>query len=123
MKAGRYPHLRIFIHDNARAGAYELCFVGKDHDGRQWLLTPEGWKELTPEEGYKEFDDVLAPVRIDTRDIGPLQDLAEQLWRLGIRPTQAVGSEGQVAAMKAHLSDLQRIVFDSALLKNKGVAL
>ena len=40
------------------------------------------------------------------------QQLMEQLWTLGIRPTDQ-GSPGQIEAMKRHLEDMRTIAFDA----------
>lgn len=39
------------------------------------------------------------------------QDLMDELWRVGLRPTQGKQSEGQVDAILAHLQDMRAIVF------------
>ena len=40
------------------------------------------------------------------------QALMDDLWAAGIRPTEAAGSAGAMAAVQEHLKDLRRIVFD-----------
>ena len=37
------------------------------------------------------------------------QQLMDELWRTGIRPSNGVGNEGQLAATQAHLKDMQLI--------------
>jgi len=39
------------------------------------------------------------------------QVLMDMLYGIGVRPTEGNGSVGQVAALKAHLDDMRRIVF------------
>lgn len=39
------------------------------------------------------------------------QSLMDQLWNLGIRPTEGHGSTGQLAATQAHLEDMRALVF------------
>jgi len=39
------------------------------------------------------------------------QELMDELWTCGIRPTQGQGSAGQLSATERHLKDMQRIVF------------
>ena len=39
------------------------------------------------------------------------QELMDQLWSCGIRPTEGSGSAGSLAATERHLMDMQRIVF------------
>jgi hypothetical protein len=39
------------------------------------------------------------------------QQLLDELWRCGIRPSQEQGSVGQSAAMQKHLDDMRTIAF------------
>lgn len=39
------------------------------------------------------------------------QQLIDELYHVGIRPTQAAGSAGQLDAVKYHLEDMRAIVF------------
>lgn len=47
------------------------------------------------------------------------QQLMDQLWSCGLRPTEGSGSAGSLAATERHLKDMQRLTF--ALLKDQGV--
>jgi hypothetical protein len=38
------------------------------------------------------------------------QQLMDQLWRCGVRPTEGKGSAGQLAAVQAHLADMRELV-------------
>lgn len=39
------------------------------------------------------------------------QQLMDELWRCGLRPTEGTGSAGALAATERHLQDLQKLVF------------
>ena len=39
------------------------------------------------------------------------QRLMDELWQAGCRPSQSVGSSGQVEAIKYHLEDMRKLVF------------
>lgn len=39
------------------------------------------------------------------------QNLMDELWRVGLRPSEGSGSAGSLAATERHLKDMQRIVF------------
>jgi hypothetical protein len=39
------------------------------------------------------------------------QQLMDQLWRCGCRPTEAAGSAGSLAATQKHLEDMRTLVF------------
>lgn len=49
------------------------------------------------------------------------QQLMDELWRVGFRPSEGSGSAGSLAATERHLKDMQQIAM--GLLKNKGVEL
>lgn len=40
------------------------------------------------------------------------QQLIDQLWACGLRPIEAAGSAGSLAATQAHLQDMRRLVFE-----------
>lgn len=40
-----------------------------------------------------------------------LQRLADSLWEAGVRPMQAEGSVGQLAAVQGHLADMRHLAF------------
>lgn len=44
-------------------------------------------------------------------DMSAAQKLMDELWNLGIRPTEGHGSTGQLAATQAHLQDMRTIAF------------
>lgn len=61
---------------------------------------------------FAPLDDVgvqPAPVIRATR--AELQALANALWDVGVRPYQAEGSAGQLAATNRHLADMRTIAF------------
>jgi len=39
--------------------------------------------------------------------------LMDSLWRCGVRPSNGEGSVGQIGAVKDHLADMQKIVFNT----------
>lgn len=45
------------------------------------------------------------------------QQLLDELWRCGIRPSQEQGSTGQSAAMQKHLDDMRTIAFHTLKVK------
>lgn len=40
------------------------------------------------------------------------QQLMDELWRCGLRPTEGSGSAGSLAATERHLEDMRRLVFE-----------
>lgn len=47
------------------------------------------------------------------------QMLVDQLWLVGVRPSEGAGSAGAMAATERHLKDMQRIAFGA--LREKGL--
>lgn len=43
---------------------------------------------------------------------GANQNLMDELWRAGLRPTEGSGSAGSLAATEKHLADMRAIVFN-----------
>jgi hypothetical protein len=41
------------------------------------------------------------------------QTLMNDLWRCGLRPSEEVGSVGELRAVKYHLEDMRRLVFET----------
>ena len=47
------------------------------------------------------------------------QALVDELWILGVRPSEGTGSAGSLAATERHLADMRRVAFAS--LRAKGI--
>lgn len=43
--------------------------------------------------------------------LGAAQRLMDELWQAGVKPSQSIGSAGQVEAIKYHLEDMRKLVF------------
>jgi hypothetical protein len=63
-------------------------------------------RTLTPEESH-----AVVPPTISLRP-EEAQQFMDELWRIGIRPTEGAGSAGQMAATERHLEDMRRLVFE-----------
>ena len=57
-------------------------------------------------------NETVEPIPTATISIEAAQDLMDQLWYCGIRPVEANGSVGAMTAMKAHLEDMRKLVFE-----------
>ncbi len=51
---------------------------------------------------------------------GTAQMLMDQLWRCGLRPTEARSGAGTVEAMQRHLDDLREIAFHQLKMKPRA---
>jgi len=45
------------------------------------------------------------------------QNLMDELWRCGLRPTEGTGSAGAFAALQNHLKDMRALVFKEKIKK------
>jgi hypothetical protein len=75
------------------------------HGERIGLVQPVVYKMLEP--GEHTFDQEPT-FRLRKED---LQQWMDEMWRIGIRPTQGHGSTGQLAATERHLTDMRAIAF------------
>ncbi len=48
------------------------------------------------------------------------QQMMDELWTCGLRPTEGSGSAGCLAATERHLKDMQRLVFEGTLVTMAG---
>ena len=61
------------------------------------------WETVTSEVHFPE------PLfKLDHEEV---QSLMDALWDCGIRPSEGMGSAGQLAAVQNHLKDMQKIAF------------
>ena len=76
-------------------------------DGRRTLslAQPIILRELTEQEACFEQPDTF---RLHPDEA---QQFMDELWRVGIRPTEGAGSVGQLAATERHLEDMRTLVF------------
>lgn len=63
------------------------------------------FKVLSEEEAHLESGHAMVLKRDD------LQSLMDELWNVGIRPTEGTGSAGSLAATERHLADMRALVF------------
>jgi hypothetical protein len=62
--------------------------------------------------------DFLEPSLRLTRDAA--QQLIDNLWQCGLRPSEGTGSAGALAATQEHLKDMRRLVFDKPNAQGSG---
>lgn len=55
----------------------------------------------------------MATMPAMTLDMNAAQQLMDELWGAGIRPSEGSGAAGHIAAMKAHLEDMRRLAFQN----------
>ncbi len=52
------------------------------------------------------------PAPLVTLEIHAAQQLMDELWRCGLRPTEGTGSAGALAATQKHLEDMRTLVLE-----------
>lgn len=95
---------RFYAAPTYRNQAIELTIWSTDKDTENQLLGKS-----------VEFEEHIAPMVSEPTlicDKRAAQELMDQLWQCGIRPTDGVDNAGALAATKDHLKDMQKIVFD-----------
>ena len=95
--------LRAKVNNPIWADCIELWF---------WQKNPDGTRSVSngvAMEVHKEGMLVTSePIRMS--HIGA-QELIDQLWQAGLRPSEGSGSAGSLAATERHLDDMRALVF------------
>jgi hypothetical protein len=105
---GRRNFVRIF-HAPWHHRCLELMLVRQDYDANKYqhLESKDG-------ESYGWVESDLygsTPVNSFRFEREDGQQLMDDLWAAGIRPTEASGSTGALQAVKEHIKDLRSILF------------
>ena len=83
-------------------GKIDIAFLIYDQDGGRSVALPLQFKRID--------DNVVEAATVSMRP-DAAQQLMDELWRVGFRPTEGTGSAGSLAATQHHLKDMQRIAF------------
>lgn len=95
---------RAALHDSGFSQYVNLYFR-RVTDGRQYVAEPLSMS-------FAEAGSMVDPAcRLDQTSA---QELMDDLWRCGLRPSEGSGSAGQLSATERHLSDMRRLVFKEA---------
>lgn len=65
-------------------------------------------------------DDYVEPRPTVSLQPHAAQQLMDELWQCGLRPTEGTGSAGSLAATERHLADLQKLVFGHTVKPNQN---
>jgi len=84
---------------------FALYFYRWDENGNAQVMTFVP-KDLPNEQGVYRKPDSDENLAITSDDA---QQLMDELWRAGCRPTEGMGSVGQLEAVQAHIKELQKI--------------
>lgn len=83
--------------------SYEVRVGVETSDGKLAVMQPTEFKVID-ENTYERI-----PAMAISRD--DCQALMDELWRVGIRPSEGTGSAGSLAATERHLADMRALVF------------
>lgn len=112
---------KIKIHYNPYRQAAEVFILGHTNELHPRLTTIPPIESVAIEE--RDRGKEIAPAfRISDRNLNPvLQELFNDLWSMGFRPTGGRRTEPD-AAVQAHLDDMRKLVFDVAVPKLLGAS-
>lgn len=95
--------MKILTHKSPWSGSIEFLLVDESLNSRA-IAGPPTFKQLT--EPVAEHIEPTFRLRDEA-----CQDLMDQLWQVGFRPSEGSGSAGALAATQKHLEDMRRLVF------------
>lgn len=95
-------HVRAFRSHFAMNGVSVYPMLKRDGDGRYFV------KSLEWERGKETASVVDEPLCFHL-DTTAAQELMDDLWNCGIRPTEGAGSAGQSQAQQNHIKDLEKV--------------
>jgi hypothetical protein len=89
-------------------------------DGAQIYITGKnlanGKRVYVPSVDFVEVEDSGLSIRptlvLPFHISSAVQILMDDLWNIGIRPTEGTGSAGAMTATQNHLEDMRKVVFD-----------
>lgn len=98
---------KIFLQHDLFHGL-RLLFIREGPRGTDRVLEIGNWRDLAANEQPPRESVINVPGECG-------QQLIDQLWQMGYRPSVGISSAGQDEAQKAHIGDLRAILF--SLLK------
>ncbi len=84
---------------------FEMRVGVETGDGKWALMQPVEFKVQSEEDMAMETRAAMAMSKED------LQNLMDEIWAAGIRPSEGSGSAGSLAATERHLADMRALVF------------
>ena len=86
----------------------QIYIVGKNpNDGRRIYVPSVDFIE-----GKDDGTSILPTFTLPYRMNNAAQILMDDLWNIGVRPTEGVGSAGAMTATQGHLEDMRKVAFD-----------
>jgi hypothetical protein len=95
------PRMRVSVHKDWSFDSFRVR-VAQENDRGEFSVMQEATFAPLPRGHF-------APESFSLDDQGA-QEIMNELWRLGVRPTDATGSTGHLRAVENHNKDLKEIV-------------
>lgn len=98
-------NFQFWVQKNLYKNGLEVGITCQDNVGKdRWVASPLCMTQITPEmEGS-----IMYPAMVLTKEAA--QNLMDELWNSGVRPSNGAGSVGELAATQAHLKDMREMV-------------
>ena len=101
---GFHPAAQCRVDFKPWSRCLDLWIFQKDHDGKVSVATDFEMKPLA-------LNELATPPPAFSLSMLAGQELMDELWRCGLRPTEGTGSAGALAATQKHLEDMRTLVF------------
>ncbi len=90
----------------------EVRAFSADMRGHIDILLKNGPNHIAKDVVFEEVNENVSWIEPSLRiSFSAGQQLMDDLWRAGIRPTEGAGSAGSLKATENHLSDMRKIAF------------
>ena len=94
----------------------QIYIVGKNPtNGRRVYVPSVDFIEMDDGHGESVRPTLVLPFHTSSA----AQVLMDDLWNIGVRPTEGTGSAGAMTATQSHLEDMRKVVFDLLSGKTK----
>ena len=101
----RFGRRRLWAERNPWGYEVEFIFFERQGDGIAHSTNMNMYMPSN-EEGGQRLESTFSLNQEET------QELIDNLWRLGFRPSEGTGSAGALAATQRHLEDMRKLVFE-----------
>jgi hypothetical protein len=101
--------MRLFVERSHYRGAFQF-WLEDEQRGKMFVAQPIVFKEASD----ADMAQIPEPTFTVSSHIaeGFMQMLMDDLWHVGVRPTGVKAPDAQIAALKDHLDDMRRLVFE-----------
>jgi hypothetical protein len=94
-------------------GEIDFYAKSKSHD----QIAPSVWEPITLRQLFPKDEGMRREPTFTLRP-DDAQQLMDELWRVGLRPTEGTGSAGSLSATQRHLEDMRKLAFHNTGIKD-----